>query len=80
MLKLILVLAIFTPTVAQGMGADPATAQLLEAGTNGGFFVLAMYWMRSDWDKSNARLVDVHKESMLRLERAYRQTEKALQE
>ena len=72
MLKAIpIVLATFAPTFAQGLGADPATAKLLELGTNGGFFVLAMYWMRSDWEKSNARLEAFCKDSMQRLENAY---------
>lgn len=72
---LLIFAATFASAFAQDMGADPATAKFLELGANGGFFVLAMYWMRTDQKTANDRLVELCKESMSRLERAYTKTQ-----
>lgn len=69
---LMILVACFAPTFAQGMGADPATSKMIETGANGGFFVLAMYWMRQDAKASQDRTFELCKESMRSLERAYR--------
>lgn len=68
---LIILLGCLAPTFAQGLGADPVTAKMLETGANGGFFVLVMYWMRQDAKASNDRMLELTKESMMRLEHAY---------
>lgn len=68
---LLIMLVTFASAFAQDVGADPATAKLVELGANGGFFILAMYWMRHDQKAANDRLVEICKESMARLERAY---------
>lgn len=73
-----LLIAIVTlgPSIAaQTMGADPEVAKMFEMGANGGFFILALYWMRSDWDKANVRLLEQSKDALARLERAYTNNE-----
>lgn len=71
MVKLLIVFATMAPVFAQGVGADPETSKLIEAGTNGGFFILAMYWMRQDASRANERLLELSKDAMARIEHAY---------
>lgn len=66
-----LILATLAPVAAQGMGADPDVAKMVELGTNGGFYILAMYWIRTDNAKANARIDALCRDALIRLERAY---------
>lgn len=71
MVKLLIIFATMAPVFAQGVGADPETSKLIEAGTIEGFFILAMYWMRQDAGRANDRLLELSKDAMARIERAY---------
>lgn len=69
---ILLVLAWYAPSFAQDMGADPSTTKILEIGANGGFFVLAMHWLRQDAKQANERLFELSKDCLVRIEHAYR--------
>ena len=72
MMKLLLILfGCLAPTFAQGMGADSVTTKMVETSANGGFFVLALYWMRQDAKGYNEKIFELAKDAMSRVERAY---------
>ena len=71
MKTLMILIGCLAPTFAQGLGADPVTTKMVETGASGGFFVLALYWMRQDAKAYNDRIFEMAKESLTRLERAY---------
>lgn len=72
-MKLLMILfGCLAPTFAQGMGADPVTTKMIETSANGGFFLLALYWMRQDAKCYNDKIFELSKDAMSRVERAYR--------
>lgn len=71
-MKLLMILfGCLVPTFAQGMGADPVTTKMIETSANGGFFLLALYWMRQDAERYNDKIFELSKDAMSRVERAY---------